>query len=229
MSAETSLFRLKPALELIESGLETQRAFAEDGFMPRRNAIKPKLTKTDYHVWHRGIGRKTIFRDREDRRFFLQLLKRHLSQTTEFHDSSGRSYRKLHDQVRLLAFCLMGNHFHLVLRQITRDGIERLMRSVMRAYVGHFNAKYGESGPLFAGPNRARELMTAGKARTAIAYVHDNHGRNCVCEFCSNRFFTDQPHAPSWVSVELALEVFGGVSEYRRFRRGRMAMRDLTA
>lgn len=197
--------------------------------MPRRNAVKPKLAGTNFHVWHRGIGRKTIFRDHEDRRFFLQLLKRHLSQTAEFCDSSGRGYRKLHEQVQLLSFCLMGNHFHLVLHQITCDGIERLMRSVMRAYVGYFNARYGSSGPLFSGPYRARALSSPGKTRTAIAYVHDNHGSACGCEFCSNRFFVEDPHAPSWLAVERALEIFGGADAYRRFRRGRRTMKDLTA
>jgi REP element-mobilizing transposase RayT len=197
--------------------------------MPRRNAIKPKLAGTNYHVWHRGIGRKAIFRDRDDRRFFLQLLKRYLSQTAEFSDSSGRRYRKLHDQVRLLSFCLMGNHFHLVLHQVTHDGVERLMRSVMRAYVGHFNAKYGSKGPLFSGPYRARALSSPGQTRTAIAYVHDNHGVACECEFCSNRFFLGDLHAPSWISVDQAIEIFGGAGKYRRFRRGRRTMKDLTA
>lgn len=182
-----------------------------------------------YHVWCRGKRRRAVFRDAEDKRVFLNIIRRHLSELPE-HDRWGRPYRKLGGQVRIFTFALLPNHFHLVLFQLTRDGVKALMHSTMRAYVAHFNAKYGETGQLFAGAYRARELDTDGKIRTAIAYVHDNHGSDCFCEFCGHRYYAENGSvAPSWMAVDQALEIFGGRQAYARFRRGRQRMKQLAA
>lgn len=171
-----------------------------------------------FHAYDRESDREPMFRDVEDRRTFLDLLRRHLSQVPS-RDSRGRPHKSFRDVVRLVAFALKENHFHLVLYQVVSGGIGELMRPVLVAYTSYFNRKYGTSGSLFVDRTRRRMLDGRRDALDTISYVHDNHGIDCGCEFCSHRLYVGDPNeVPSWIGVQGGLELFGGVTEYERFR-----------
>lgn len=160
-----------------------------------------------------------MFHDDDDRRAFMDILKRHLSRIPS-RDSRGRPHKNLRDVVRLAAFALKENHFHLVLYQVVAGGVGELMRPVLVAYTNYFNRKYGTSGSLFVDVTRRRLLDGRREELDGISYVHDNHGPDCRCEFCSHRFYVgDEADVPSWIGVKGGLELFGGVAEYERFRR----------
>lgn len=196
--------------------------------MPSRHTRKLDLANSTFHVYSRGRDRQPIVRDNEDRAKLIECFTRHLSKI-ESVDSKGRAYRRLSNEVRLATFTIMFNHFHLIIHQISSGGMERLVQAALNGYVQYFNAKYGLSGPLFSGEYRARRLENPGQIKTAIAYVHDNHGSSCQCKFCSNRFYTGDPRdVPSWLEVSAALDVFGGKDEYQRFRDVRATMRAMT-
>lgn len=195
--------------------------------MPRRNLNQLATEMTLAHVYNRERSRGPMFIDDEDRRFFLSSLKRHLS-VQEFCDSRGRRYRNLRADVRLASFCLMTNHFHLVLFQIRAGGISALMRSVMNAYVQYFNARHGTGGNMLDASYRRRAALKPRDKRTAIAYAHDNHGADCMCEFCSHRYFIgDAADVPSWTDVRAGLDLFGGVDDYKQFRQARLDLRSV--
>ena len=80
--------------------------------MPSRNSRKEYVPETMYHVYNRGHNKDKIFLDDNDYAVFLNLLKRYLSKTV-VTDEKGRPYEQLRDEVELVAFCLMPNHFHL--------------------------------------------------------------------------------------------------------------------
>ena len=91
-----------------------------------------------YHVTSRGDRREPIFRDDADRECLLQLL--------------GRALERFDAQV--LAYCLMGNHYHLVLH--TRlPNLSRLMRQINGVYTQSFNRRHGLVGHLFQGRYKA--------------------------------------------------------------------------
>src|ERR1035437_8024179 len=98
--------------------------------MPSRNVLKIDIEQSYYHVYARGRGRQPVFRDDEDYRVFLNLLKRHLS-IDEVTDKYGKPYPHLRGQVELLAYCIMPNHFHLLLHQEIQGSMSRLMRGIM--------------------------------------------------------------------------------------------------
>lgn len=98
--------------------------------MPRR--ARRTAGSGIYHVMLRGVNRDPIFLDDEDRTYFLRALK-------TVRDASG---------CRVLAYCLMDNHVHLVLR----TGAEPLGAVVKRLgvrYVARFNRRYDRVGHLF--------------------------------------------------------------------------------
>jgi hypothetical protein len=198
-----------------------------DAAMPRRNTRDRRRARTIYHVYNRASDGQAMFRDDDDRRYFRDLIKRYLS-TAEFTGARGRRFPSLRHKLRLVTFALMTTHFHLVLFQQIPGGIEDFMHRVLLSYVRYFNDRHGLAGPMFDVEYNADAKLTPRSELNAIAYVHDNHGDDCRCEFCGNRFYMEDPEqAPSWLGAAGGLRLFGGRQAYLRFRAARHAQRDV--
>jgi len=110
-----------------------------------------------YHVTCRGNGRQRIFATDSDRRKFLDLLAR----SVEIY------------QVRLIAFVLMDNHFHLIVKT-PHANLQELMRHFNISYTGYFNKKHQRTGHLYQGRYKAF-LIDAGSYLVEVSrYVHLN-------------------------------------------------------
>jgi len=111
-----------------------------------------------YHLYNRGNHREHVFRDNDDRKFFL-------SKVDEYCDR---------DRITVLAYCLMDNHFHLLLRQDGFAKVSAMMRSLMTSYVKRSNSKHGLVGRLFQGPYQSRWMNTDERLAFASRYIHRN-------------------------------------------------------
>lgn len=138
-----------------------------------------------YHVFNRGAHKQIIFTNDEDHKRFLMLLL--LANTTAPLDVRGalhkyrghvcvEAFKEKSDKslVDILAYTLMPNHFHLVLRQKVDGGICAFMRKVCTAYSMYFNTKYNHSGVLFQGRYQSRHINNEAYFRYIFAYVHLN-------------------------------------------------------
>lgn len=176
--------------------------------------MKKLLGGSLYHVYNREGSGARMFHDAEDREFFRELLRRHLARE-EVRDRRGRLYRNLRSRVRVAAFAVCFTHFHLIVFQVEVGGLDTLMRSVMNAYVPYFKNKYGRSEPMFVGQYRARPLVSKREKLIALAYVNENHGDHCFCEYCSHgAYAAGGAGAPGWLDVGSGLALFGGVGKY---------------
>ena len=101
--------------------------------MPAKNSIKLYLENGYYHIYNRGAGKSEIFLDDQDYRVFLHFLEKYLDPKSE---------RSLAREIKLLAYCLMPNHFHLFVHQMTKDGIIKFMRALGTSYSIYFNNKH---------------------------------------------------------------------------------------
>ncbi|MBP9716168.1 MAG: transposase, partial [Candidatus Pacebacteria bacterium] len=103
-----------------------------------------------YHIYNRGVDKRDIFMDDEDRiRFIHDLyefndsnpvikLNYHLSNNSEVGlPNIQRKPREL--LVEILAFCMMDNHFHLMIRSVSENGITEFMRKLGTGYTNYFN------------------------------------------------------------------------------------------
>lgn len=108
----------------------------------------------DWHVFTRGSRRMALFRDDEDHRTFVNVLRRAL-------EGSG---------CVLWAFVLMANHYHLVLRADSRS-LRRCMHHLNGVYSRYHNEKYGLSGHAFEGPYEAYRQGTIALVLRTISYV----------------------------------------------------------
>lgn len=149
----------------------------------------------------------------------------HLS-VEEQKDSRGRKYSSHRKGVKVLALALKTNHFHVVLLQAEQGAAGRLMHAVMSSYVRYFNDKYGRGGAMFDSEVKLRPADSPRDRLNVIAYVHENHGDHCYCEFCSHALYTGHPAlVPDWIDVAAGLELFGGVAGYLDWLRARQLQR----
>ncbi len=139
-----------------------------------------------YHIYNRGAHKRDVFTSERDYQRFQLLL--HLMNGTSpiemrnvFRKYGGRSSAAIFEEevpeqplVDVLAYCLMPNHFHLVLRQKVENGISVYLKKVFTAYSMYFNTKYEHSGVLFQGRFKSRHIDNEAYFRYIFAYVHLN-------------------------------------------------------
>lgn len=143
--------------------------------MPAKNIVKVYKENSFYHVYNRGIETGLIFRNQKDYTVFLYFLKRYLNPPPEDPNMiSPRWKSDIFDKTQLIAYCLMPNHFHLMIKQFTKEAMTDLMRSVGTSYVAYFNKRYDRNGPLFQGNYKAVLVETESYLLHLTRYIHLN-------------------------------------------------------
>jgi len=148
------------------------------------------VTNEFYHVLNRGIDGRNIFTTNEDYQRFLECLEefntpnpvtirdfrisrisRRNSSVNYRRISSGNSGNRLVD---IICFCLMPNHFHLLLKQLVENGITTFMRKLGTGYANYFNTKYERRGRLFQGAFEAVMITKENHFFHISRYIHLN-------------------------------------------------------
>jgi len=143
--------------------------------MPARNIIKVYLEDAFYHLYNRGVENRNIFQDKQDYKVFLHYLKRYLTEPPDFPDEVRPRWRSdLYEKLNLIAYCLMPNHFHLMIKQFSKEAITEFMRAFSNSYVRYFNEKYERVGPLFQGSYKAVLVETEPYLVHLTRYIHLN-------------------------------------------------------
>lgn len=128
--------------------------------MPSKNVVRNFAPDNYYHVLNRGVEKRTLFLDKQDHLIFLYYLRVYLLPLEKllllYPKLPLRFYSKnLSEEVKIIAYCLMPNHFHLLLEQKTQNGISKLMKQITNAYTQYFNQKYKRVGGLMQGRFKA--------------------------------------------------------------------------
>lgn len=165
--------------------------------MPSKNAIKTYAPHQYYHVYNRGVEKRNVFIDKQDYAMFLSLLKRYLSTSNQI-DAYGRSYHSLNSSVRLVSFCLMPNHFHLLIYQTEKTGMQQLLHRVTTTYTGYFNKKYERVGALFQGVYKASMIKSETYLQHISRYIHTNPDQYRTWEWSSLPYWLNEKQA-DWV------------------------------
>lgn len=131
-----------------------------------------------YHVFNRGVDKRVIFIDNGDRERFVRLLYA-TNSTMEAHISNYQGISLIEIPrgetiVDIGAWCIMPNHFHLMLREKIEKGISIFMKKLLTGYSMYFNTKYQRKGKLFEGKFSAKHLNTDNYLKYQYAYIHLN-------------------------------------------------------
>lgn len=149
--------------------------------MPSRNIIKLYAENGYYHIYNRGVEKRPIFLDKKDCIVFQRFLKQYLSPKEalpEFIDPGIRVSRLLKvnmsEEIELLAFALMPNHFHLLVRQTDKYSIATFMKRLFTSYVKYFNTKYKRIGSLFQDTYKGSIILQDEYLLQVSRYIHLN-------------------------------------------------------
>lgn len=183
--------------------------------MPGRNVVKLDIPDSYYHVYARGSSHRKVFRDDDDYCVFLNLFKRYLSKI-EISDKSGRKYPHLHNQIELLAYCLMGNHFHLLFYQKNQGAMSNLMHGIMTSYSVYYNKKYKCSGALFETRYRASRISSDEYLMQVSRYIHLNPGNWQAYPYSSIHAYFGIGKS-EWLRPEKVIDLFGSTPVYADF------------
>ena len=134
--------------------------------MPIHMRAKSKMGV--YHVIMRGINRQSIFEDDEDYEKFIETL---------------RSYKAI-SEYEVYAYCLMGNHFHLLLK-VGKEDLALVIKRIAGSYVYWYNLKYRRCGHLFQDRYKSEVVENDAYLLTVIRYIHQNPIKAGLCKCIS--------------------------------------------
>ena len=139
-----------------------------------------------YHCYNRGVDRRKIFLGKKDYDRFLALLylgnssiPAHLSNLTQSKQGSTLLGLAMEEErgetlVDVGAYCLMPNHYHLLIREKEPGGITEYMRKLGTGYTMYFNKKEERTGPLLGGTFKAKHIADDRYFRRVVNYIHAN-------------------------------------------------------
>jgi putative transposase len=159
-----------------------------------------------YHVMNRGQGRRQIFHGDHHRQYFLSLL----AETAARYNADWHAY------------CLMGNHYHLMLH--TPEGnLQRILRHLNGLYTQYYNRSTRHDGPLFRGRYKAILVDAQSYWLQLSRYIHHNPlqaglvTRLADYPWSSYPAYIGQVKAPAWLSTDYILHAMGQRQRHRRY------------
>ncbi len=174
--------------------------------MPRE--LRPLQADGWYHVTNRGAARQDIFRSDVDRMRFLELL----AESVELFE------------VEIHAYCLMGNHFHILV--FTRKpNLDRAMHRAMSIYVREFNRRHNRDGPLFKARYFASLITEDSYLMAVTRYIHRNPidlGFDELDRYIWSSYgqFTGLRRRKDWLTTSFTLQLFGTRRAYSMYVEG---------
>lgn len=137
-----------------------------------------------YHIYNRGVDKRSVFEDEKDLLRFLQSMEEFNTELPigsiyqkvfyENKNFGGSTPKKSKRLVNFIAFCVNQNHFHFILEPLVDDGIQKFMHRISTGYTCYFNEKHNRSGALFQGRYKAIHIETNEYLLHLSAYVNLN-------------------------------------------------------
>ena len=165
--------------------------------MPRK--ARKKSESGIYHIIMRGINRQSIFEDDEDYEKFIQVIQKY----------------KMQSGYKIYAYCLMGNHVHLLLK-IGIEPLEQVMRRICGSYVYWYNWKYQRTGNLFQDRFRSEPVENESYFVIVQRYIHQNPLKARLVESIEQynwSSFNEYVNKAKFVDVDYLLNLFNNDRE----------------
>src|SRR3989344_4787987 len=147
-----------------------------------------------YHVYNRGVGKMNLFEDSDDFKVFLNRLKENLfpetaklAQDNKF--SISTRYKKIYkrkllppNSFDLICYCLMPNHFHLLIQQLTDLSVNKLISKVCTGFSIYYNKKHNRVGSVFQDAFKAVLIENNEQLLWTSLYIHENPQKSGLVE-----------------------------------------------
>lgn len=206
--------------------------------MPAKNSIKIPVENGFYHIYNRGVNKQEIFENPQDYSVFLKYLKEALSPIAELRKENLETFevevggvtftkprrmpKNFNGEIDLIAYALMPNHFHLIIKQNKRESMASFMESIATRYSMYFNKSHEDRvGPLFQGVYKAVLIENESYLLHLSRYIHLNPKENFESLADAYSSYADYigKKKTSWLNPHPVLDYFNGpVSpEFKKF------------
>ena len=200
-----------------------------------------------YHIYNRGVDKRTIFECQEDlERFFLSMKEFNViepigsiyenslikikksKETKNFGRKSfgSRTPKKKKDKlVEFICYCLNSNHYHFLLQQLVDKGVEKFMHKLGTGYSNYFNKRYKRSGSLFQGRFKAVHVDSNEYLLHLSSYVNLNHRVHNLEKFggSATKLLKSSwgeyigENTENFCEKDIILDQFGSALDYKKF------------
>jgi len=190
-----------------------------------------------YHVFNRGVSSQTIFNCDRDYFQFLDRIKYYQNGYlsigySQLNDLSlavrGDLLTKLSEKknflVDIIAYCLMPNHFHLILKQKIENGISKYLSNLTNSYTRYYNIKHKRVGPILQGKFKAIKVENDEQLLHLSRYLHLNPYSAGIVENLKELFkypysslIEYYNHHKGICQTDIILEQFQNSSSYKKF------------
>lgn len=193
--------------------------------MPYRTV--PFVNGEFYHLYNRGLEKQPIFTNNRDYSQFVKTIFYYQIQNPKPKFSTYRRTKVFpvdHSKkiVDIICYCLMPNHFHLLIKQLQDGGISEFMRKFIHSYTKYRNIKYNRQGPICQGMFKAVRVGTDEQLVHVSRYIHLNPLVSLIVKdlnlylWSSYRTYLDLDDNPAIAKDEI-LNFFKSPKEYQKF------------
>ena len=183
-----------------------------------------------YHIYNRGNNREKIFYDEQDYRALLYRIGLALgleedvlntNELTKAPRSRIRITKTPTPQFRLHAFCIMPNHFHLLLEQVGKTKISKLMHKVSTSFSMYMNKKYNRVGHIFQGRYKSVLIESNPQLMWTTSYIHMNPVKDKLTrspdkyKWSSYGYYSEIKNLPI-LDKRFLLEVFETINNFKK-------------
>jgi putative transposase len=215
--------------------------------MPSRNILKQYKDKSFYHVYNRGVEKRSIFIDDLDFRVLLYCFKIYLSPPSFLKQYSLEKVKEMdyirlqiinyaqsnsfYEKIQLHYYLLMPNHFHFILKQEDSRDLPSFMRTIFTKYTKYFNKRYTRIGPLFQSRYKGTLIANDQYLLQLIKYINHNPSKLKSINFPNYKAWTcwqDYPYSsyhhyvsgstpPVWLTTKFVLKLAKGRSNFIKY------------
>lgn len=169
-----------------------------------------------YHIYNRGAHQKSIFKEQGNYLFVQQKIKHYSKQLN----------------LTVIAYCLMPNHYHFLIRQNRENSAGLLPQRVFNSYTKAYNKRYDHSGTLFEGNYRVKTIQSTPYLLHLCRYIHGNPVKDGFVRDPSDWIYSNYleftgQRTGTLYDPEFVKDNFGDAASYRTFVLEDLAFRNL--
>lgn len=180
-----------------------------------------------YHIVNRGVEKRQIFMTKRDYERFIETMDyyRIKNPPTRFSFKNRplllQKNTKNSPLVEIVCFCLMPNHFHILLRQIEEGGITTFASKLTNSYTKYFNTKHKRVGPLLQGSFKAIRIENYEQLIHVSRYIHLNPLIDYLVKDLKNYPYSSYPEfiglKEGFCQKNIILDNFSNKAAYEQF------------
>lgn len=163
-----------------------------------------------FHVMVQGIKKEKIFLNEREKLEYVKLLKKY---QTEY-------------QIKLIAYCMMGNHAHILVQVKDIQKLTNYMHKINTSYAIYYNKSHERVGYVYRDRFKSEVIRDAGHLYNCIIYIHNNPVKAKICKLASQYKYSSYYELLEKENEDIILQIYTNELEYKKAHNKRIQLED---